>query len=249
MSRIVHNQPFGTPTWIDLAVTDLESAKAFYGTVFGWSFAAAEHGTSCLLRGLPVAGLRHVADRSEALHGWDVHLATDDCDDTARRVTAAGGTVLQAPHDVADLGRAAFAVDPAGGRFGLWQGKNHPGCRLVNEPDALVRSDLVTAHAATARAFYATVFGFTLDGNEDLPGLDFTFLRRPDGHEIGGVLGQADAPKSLWANTFEVADTDATLARARAAGAVSTPQEDTPYGRSATVTDPFGNEFSVIARP
>jgi hypothetical protein len=25
--------------------------------------------------------------------------------------------------------------------------------------------------------------------------------------------------------------------------------EDTPYGRSATLTDPFGVEYSIIARP
>jgi hypothetical protein len=36
-----------------------------------------------------------------------------------------------------------------------------------------------------ARAFYSAVFDFTLDGNPGLSGLDFTFRRRPDRHEIG----------------------------------------------------------------
>jgi predicted enzyme related to lactoylglutathione lyase len=217
--------------------------------VFGWEFATREHGTACLLHGLPVAGLRQVAQQADTGYGWSVHLATDDCDRTAKRVVAAGGTLLEGPHEVADLGRAAFAVDPTGARFGLWQGRAHPGCRLVNEPDTLVRNDLVTATAHSARAFYIGVFDFTLDGNDDLPGMDFTFLRRPDGHEVGGILGMADAPVSAWATTFEVADTDATVARARAAGGTSAAPEETPYGRSATLTDPFGTEFSVIARP
>jgi predicted enzyme related to lactoylglutathione lyase len=249
MSQVDRNQPLGTPTWIVLAVTDLRAAKAFYGAVFGWEFATTAGGTDCLLHGLPVAGLRQVTAQADAGHGWTVHLATDDCDGTAKRVASAGGTVLDAPHEVGDLGRAAVVVDPTGARVGLWQGRAHPGCRLVNEPGTLVRNDLVTAEANSARAFYTAVFDFTLDGNEDLPGSDFTFLRRPDGHEIGGILGLADAPGSAWGTAFEVADTDATVARVRVAGGTSAAPEDTPYVRSATITDPFGTEFTVGARP
>lgn len=92
------------------------------------------------------------------------------------------------------------------------------------------------------------MFGFTLDGNDDLPGADFTFLRRPDGKEIGGIFGSSDATSSAWATAFEVADTDALLERASRAGGVPGAAEDSPYGRFATLTDPFGTEFSVIAR-
>ncbi|MFJ2651458.1 VOC family protein [Streptomyces sp. NPDC087420] len=248
MSQVTQNQPLGTPTWIDLAVADLEGAKAFYGAVFGWDFTSGDLGTDCLVRGLPVAGLRQVADRADTSDSWTVHLATDNCDSTARRIADAGGKLIRAPHEVGDLGRAAAAVDPTGARFGLWQGRTHLGCRLVNEPDTLVRNDLVTADPGPARTFYTTVFDFTLDGNEDLPGVDFTFLRRPDGHEIGGILGLDTAPAPVWATTFEVADTDVTVARARSAGGTSTTPEDTAYGRSATLTDPYRTRFSVIAR-
>jgi predicted enzyme related to lactoylglutathione lyase len=54
-----------------------------------------------------------------------------------------------------------------------------------------------------------------------------------------------DATATGWNTTFEVADTDATLARASS----DVVPEDTPYGRSATLTDPFGVEYSIIARP
>ena len=33
--------PVGAPTWIDLATSDLEASKQFYGTVFGWTFESA----------------------------------------------------------------------------------------------------------------------------------------------------------------------------------------------------------------
>lgn len=237
MSEVNENQAPGTPTWLDLRVPDVAAAKDYYGTVFGWSFEDGELGTMCLLRGQPVAGMR------EGTGCWTVHLATDDCDATAKAVTAAGGTVTEEPHDVGDLGRAALATDPTGAVFGLWQGRTFPGCRLVNEPDTLVRNDLVTPDPQPARDFYTTVFEFTLDGNPDLPGFDFTFLRRPDGHEVSGIMGMPGT-KSAWSTCFEVADAHATLAKA-GGGTV----EETPYGHSATFRDPLGVELSIIARP
>jgi predicted enzyme related to lactoylglutathione lyase len=153
MSEVNENQPSGTPTWLDLHVPDVDVAKDYYGRVFGWSYTENELGVMCLLRGLPVAGLR------AGNGGWRVHLATDDCDATAKAIEAAGGTVAEAPHEVGDLGHAALVVDTVGVPFGLWQGRTFPGCRLVNEPDTLLRNDLVTSSPAQAREFYPEVFG------------------------------------------------------------------------------------------
>jgi uncharacterized protein len=253
MSDVTENQPDGTPTWIDLGVPDLDRAMAFYGPLFGWEFepgpAATGHYTTCRLRGRRVAAIAQDPDPAATRRWWNVYLATADCDATARRVTDAGGTLVQGPMDVMDQGRVALADDPVGARFGLWQGRAHVGAEVVNEPGSLVRNDLVTPTPEPARAFYAAVFGYTLDRNEDLPDFDFTFLRRPDGHEIGGVMGVPGAPRSAWSTTFEVADTDAVVERATAGGGSADAPQDFVYGRMATITDPFGAEFSVIARP
>ncbi|MFF0147859.1 hypothetical protein ATK36_5026 [Amycolatopsis sulphurea] len=235
MSSVDENQPFGTPVWIELTVPDLERTQRFYRAVFGWEF----DGGDCLYRGLPVAGL------TQGEHaGWTVYLATDDCDGTAEAITAAGGTVVVQPHEREDRGRTALAVDPTGARFGLWQGRSLPGCRLVNEAATLMRNDLVTPEPGRAREFYRTVFGFTLDGNEDLPGIDFTFLRRPDGHEIGGITGEPQAT-SAWGTLFLADDADSAAARGVEAGGETVSAVDTPYGRMVTVRDPFGTEFAV----
>ena len=253
MSDVTENQPDGTPTWIDLGVPDLDRATAFYGSLFDWEFetapAATGHYTTCLLRGRRVAAIAPDPDPDDTRRRWNVYLATADCDATARRVTDAGGTLVQGPMDIMDQGRVALADDPVGARFGLWQGRAHVGAEVVNEPGSLVRNDLVTPTPEPARAFYAAVFGFTLDRNEDLPDFDFTFLRRPDGHEIGGVMGVPGAPRSAWSTTFEVADADAVVERATAGGGSADAPQDFVYGRMATITDPFGAEFSVIARP
>jgi predicted enzyme related to lactoylglutathione lyase len=254
MSFVDTNQPNGTPTWIDLGIPDLERAMAFYGALFGWEFEVGPpetmRYTQCLLDGRQAAGLAENPDPDATAFWWNVYLATDDCDHTAKRITDAGGTLIQPPMDVMDQGRMAIAEDPVGAQFGLWQGRAHIGCQIVNQPGSLLRNDLVTPDPEPARAFYAAVFDFTLDGNPDLPDFDFTFLRRPDGYEIGGIMGVPGVPSSAWNTLFEVADTDAAVARATASGGSCTsPPEDFVYGRIATLNDPFGAEFSVGSRP
>jgi len=250
MSHVTSAQPHGTPTWIDLGIPDLDRAKSFYGAVFGWEFdtgsAESGHCTTALLDGRRVAAI--APDEGESEFWWNVYLAVDDCDAATEAVLAAGGSVAVEPVDVMTEGRMALVVDPVGAPFGLWQARDHIGCEVVNEPNSLVRNDLVTPTAEPARAFYASVFGFGLDRNEDLPEFDFTFLRRPDGHEVAGIFGSPEAVRSRWATTFEVADTDAALARVVAAGGKAGEASDMVYGRIATVTDPFGAEFSVITR-
>jgi predicted enzyme related to lactoylglutathione lyase len=245
------NQPLGTPTWIDLGVPELERALDFYGAVFGWQFEIGpeEFGryTMCFLRGRRVAALSEMQDPSTRGF-WQVYLATDDCDRTAERAREAGGTLLMEPMDVLGDGRMAVIRDPVGARFALWEGRAHHGAEAVNEPGTLVRNDLVTPDPAPAREFYAAVFDFTLDGNQDMPGFDFTFLRRPDGHEVGGIMG-APGSVSAWSTTFEVAGTDEAVRRALDHGGSSDGAQDFLYGRLATITDPFGAQFSVITRP
>jgi uncharacterized protein len=62
-------------------------------------------------------------------------------------------------------------------------------------------------------------------------------------------MGAPGAAESAWNTTFEAAGTDEVVERAVAAGGTSPGAEDSLYGRIATVTDPFGAEFSVITRP
>lgn len=254
MSFVTSSPPDGTPTWIDLGVPDLDRAKAFYRALFGWEFdtvggAEAMHYTFCLHKGRTAAALAVNPDPNAGDFWWTMYFATADCDATATRITDAGGTLVYPPMDILDQGRMALATDPVGAQFGLWQAATHVGCEIVNEPGALVRNDLVTATPEPARTFYQAVFDYTLDGNPDIPEYDFTFLRRRDGKEIGGILGDRSASTSRWATVFEVAGTDAVARAATAAGGTATTPEDAVYGRSSTITDPFGTEFSVIQRP
>ncbi len=251
MVEITSNAQTGTPTWVDLGIPDLARAKEFYGGLFGWQF---EEGppetmgyTMCLLRGQPVAAVIKNPDAEATSFWWNLYFATDDCDDTAKRITGAGGQIVMEPMDVMDQGRIAIVIDPTGAQFGLWQGRAHTGARLVNEPGAMTWNELVTPAADGARAFYPAVFDYTLEPMQN-PGVDYTVLRRPDGHPIGGIYGRPDAPSSSWVTYFAVEDTDAAVRQAvDAGGACLAEPMDSSYGRTATLLDPFGAEFRVVA--
>ncbi|WP_131741525.1 VOC family protein [Actinomadura roseirufa] len=249
MTHVTSNAPTGTPNWLDLGVPDIERAKTFYGTLFGWQYqdTGPETGNyhQCMLRGEPVAGMMKNPDEHATEFWWGVYFAADDCDEVVQRATDAGAKVVAPAYDVMDLGRAAILKDPQGAQFGLWEGRTHIGSRFVNEPGSLVWNDLVTSDADAARQFYTAVFGYRL---EAVPGdMDYTALRRPDGHYIGGVHGQPDTTSPSWISYFDVADADEAVRRVRAGGGtVDDEPRDSPYGRIAAVRDPFGVPFRVM---
>ncbi len=251
MVNITSNPPTGTPTWLDLGIPDIQRAKEFYGALFGWEFEEGppetEGYTMCLLRGQPVAAVMANPDPQATSFWWNLYFASDDCDGTAKHIADAGGQLVMAPMDVMDAGRMAIARDPAGAQFGLWQGRTHPGARIVDEPGSLAWNELRTPAAEAARTFYQAIFDYTLEPVQT-PDIDYTLLHRPDGHIVGGIHGVADARSSSWITYFQVDDTDAAARRiVDAGGTISGAPQDSPYGRIAAAEDPFGVEFHIVA--
>ena len=168
------------------------------------------------------------------------------------RGTRAAPSVITGPMDVLDQGRDGDHQEtPHGAQCGLWQAGAHIGCEIVNEPNALLRNDLVTAEPGPARVLLRR--GLRLHVGCQ-PGHARARLhvpaQSPDGHEIGGIAGDPKATKihvggpcSRWTTPMR------TARRAVDAGGTSAEPYDMIYARVANITDPFGTEFSVITRP
>jgi uncharacterized glyoxalase superfamily protein PhnB len=116
---------------------------------------------------------------------------------------------------------------------------------------------LVVRDARAALAWYADVFGARTVGDPYLDGdrighaeleLDGASLYLADAYPEYGNIAPDPAAGHSVALHLEVADTDATVARAVAAGAtIVRPPEDQAYGaRSATLLDPFGHRWSIM---
>ncbi len=246
----------GTPCWIDLMTTDQAAAREFYGRLFGWHIEVGgeetgEYGMASV-DGRDVAGIGGMMGMDHP-PVWNTYLATGDADATSKVAEGAGGTVLSPAMDVGEFGRMAFAQVPSGGVFGYWQTGTHIGVQRANEPGALTWNEFLTRDYAGAKEFFAEVFGYTyteIGDPSDPSGFKYSTIE-VDGKTVGG-LGElpADVPAAVpphWGSYFEVADCDATVAKAlELGGSVTRPAADMPFGRHAGLADPQGALFSVI---
>lgn len=243
----------GTISWVDLQTPDLDGARRFYGALLGWTFTGGDASTGSYtyahVRGRRAAGMIPLRPGSSFPPAWSVYVAVDDAERTARAVVEAGGTVVVPPTDAGPSGRMAFFADPAGARFGVWQGKQHQGAQVVDEDGALVWNEVYARDAAKARAFYRRVFALT-EQRLDAPDIDYWTLRKDGETAFGAMQIPAQWPAeepSRWNTYFAVADADATAAKAiELGGKAPAPGFDTPYGRMAMLHDPFGASFCVI---
>lgn len=115
-----NSQVHHTIDYIELGVTDLPAAKAFYAGAFGWEFN--DYGPD-------YSGIRSAAGDGEVgglnpggptgPGGALVLLFSDDLDATVAAVEAAGGTVVDGPYDFPGGRRFTFA-DPSGNVLGVW---------------------------------------------------------------------------------------------------------------------------------
>jgi uncharacterized protein len=248
----------GSPCWIDLASSDPEQAKAFYGALFGWQAetSSEEFGNSSgdytifTKDGLPIAGLVPNT-RGQYPDAWSTYLASEDIAATARAVTDAGGQVLVQPRQVGAQGSMAAFRDPGGALVCAWQPEVHQGFGLSAEAGAPCWFELLATDYAAAVAFYARAFGWKPQTMSDSEEFRYT-LNSPYQDSTAGIF---DARGSLpagatshWLVYLGAPDTDDAVQRVQdLGGTVRRPPWDSPYGRLAQIADPAGAVFMLIS--
>jgi uncharacterized protein len=140
-ARIVNEH--GALNFNGLNTRDVDGAKAFYGSVFGWTTLAIDAGEMWTLPGYGdhleqghpglrkmiadmggppgfedvVASINPIpADQSETPPHWSVTFGVDDADAVASKARELGGTVIAGPLD-APWSRLAVIDDPQGATF------------------------------------------------------------------------------------------------------------------------------------
>ena len=106
--------------YVELNVTDLAAARAFYESAFDWRFN--DYGPTYAGIRAPsgdgeVGGLN--AERAPTPGGPLVLLYSDDLDATVVAVETAGGRVTEGPYEFPGGRRFHFA-DPSGNVLGVW---------------------------------------------------------------------------------------------------------------------------------
>lgn len=238
----------GIPSWVDLATPDLDTAQEFYRALFGWEYedVGSDMGPYVMAskRGLVAAGIGAAPEGQPSV--WSTYLAVDDAQATLAKIVGAGGSTILDCMDVPG-GRLAFAADPTGAVFGIWEAGDHFGAAIVNEHGSLNWNELTTDDLDTALPFYEEVFGYRMDETNP-PGGPYWVLR-VDGRGVAGAMAPPapDLP-NYWGIYFAVDDAHAAIETAIEAGGskVYGPMEMAGVGTFAGVADPFGAHFTVI---
>jgi uncharacterized protein len=256
MANIDKHAP-GSFCWIELATTDQNAAKRFYGRLFAWEASDTPIGpgeayTIFKLGGCDVAGAytMRAEQRSTGMPpNWMLYVAVNSADEAAGRASALGGKICMAPFDVFDLGRMAVLQDPTGAAISVWQAKRHTGTGVTGEKGTLCWADLSTPDPDTATHFYSELFGWKMErGDKDPSG----YLHIKNGEQfIGGIppvqYRNPNTPPH-WLAYFEIADCDSITATAKNLGAKTymEPMTMENVGRWSVMADPQGAVFAAF---
>lgn len=235
----------GTFSWAELVTSDADAAKAFYTTLFGWSYNDVPIGESQIYSmavrdGKTVAAL-FAGDRPPH---WGCYFSVASVEESTAKAKELGANVMAEPFDVMDAGRMSVFADPTGAIASLWEARNSVGAQLVNQAGALTWCDLLTRDADAAEAFYGGLFGWTF---EAIPGGQGYRVIKNGERSNGGIqpLETPETPPS-WMPYFGHEDLGRLLGEIDGLGGrVFNGPIQMPQGSIAVLGDPQGAAFAV----
>jgi uncharacterized protein len=245
----------GTFCWADLGSPDAAAAKRFYTALFSLTAEDRPMGPGAFYTMLTVDG-RSVAalyQQEPAPAGttpqWLSYISVASVNESAQRAKGLGGAVLMDAFDVLDVGRMAMVQDPTGAVVALWEPRRHAGAGLAGEPNAICWNELATTDTERAGAFYASLFGWSIETRPMGAGTYTTFT--DSGAPRGGMMSIAPEWGPVpphWKVYFAVTDCEGQTTLAQSlGGTVRLPPTDAAgVGRYSVLADPHGAVFAVI---
>ena len=249
----------GKVIFAELVTPDLATAKAFYGTLFGWNFKDIEGDglkyAEASLDGRPVAGLiqKDIPPSERRQPAWLTEIAVRDVDAARNTALQHGAKVLFEPHDVPALGRKAVLADPQGAVFALLASSSGDPPDLLADPGEWIWSSLIARDPDTDAAFYQAVFDyevFDLAAGEPIQHL----LLAADNYaraSVNSLPVERPDEHPHWVNFIRVTDAAKTAAAVLAHGGrvLVEPRPDRHGGKIALVADPAGAVFGLLEWP
>lgn len=126
MKEIKHHQPSNF-SWNDLLTSDADSAKKFYGELFGYTAVDTPAGTDMVytmlnLQNKAAAALYQMSPEmgmGDMPSHWIPYFSVEDCDESLKKAQEVGATVNQSATDIPGTGRFSVLQDPQGAVFAI----------------------------------------------------------------------------------------------------------------------------------
>jgi uncharacterized protein len=253
----IDQHPAGAFCWIELATSDQNAAKNFYGALFGWKaddspMGPGEFYTIFRLEGKDAAAgytLRPDQKSQGVPPHWMPYITVENADQAADKAKQLGGTVIMPAFDVMEAGRMAVIQDPTGAYFCVWQAGKNIGIGIAGVHGTLCWADLSTPDVKRASEFYSKLFGWQImPGENDKSG----YLHIKNGEQfIGGIPPAEHRQQGVpphWLAYFWVDDVAVSTAKAKSLGAnvYMGPMKIENVGDMSVIADPQGAVFAIF---
>lgn len=120
----------GEFVWNELATTNVQKAKDFYGNVFGWTFVDSKTGemTYTIIKkdDREFAGIWAIppAQQNEIPPHWLAYILVENLDKSLEKARSNGAMLVKPVQKVGTMGIFAVIKDPSGAHLALWQNLN-----------------------------------------------------------------------------------------------------------------------------
>lgn len=123
------NQPkLGQFCWTELAASNVQAAKNFYGKVFGWKFREDNIGGMPYTmfkagEGNEIGGIWKIPEgqEKEIPPHWMSYILVENLEESIDKAVKNGAIIIKPAMNVGDFGRMAIIRDPVGAHIALWQ--------------------------------------------------------------------------------------------------------------------------------
>lgn len=238
---------YGQFVWREMLCPDVAKAKAFYGELFGWTFADMPMGPftyTIVKKGDKQVGGIMPSTPQMGPPAWMSYVSVEDADEIVRVAKANGGQLPMDVQSAPGVGRFAVLNDPTGGWVGFLQGESAGDAPGMPGAGEFCWETLNTTDIEKAKAFYTTLFGWTAAGG---PGGNMTVMSAESTQVADFEPVQPGMP-SHWLAHVVVEKLEAARERAEKLGAkIFVPVIDIPQvGRICIIQDPIGAVISLF---
>jgi predicted enzyme related to lactoylglutathione lyase len=240
--------------WFELVSGDVETAKQFYGRLFGWEFRKV--GPTQIQyhlisnRGTRIGGIVYDPDMQASAKAaqWIGFISIADPDRLATFVISEGGEVVIPPGRVGDLGRYLVFKDPQGALLGGLKSFSGAPPDELPLPGAWIWMELWATDPPKAAEFYKELAGYRVfqDTGSEQPD---HYILVSSGVARATVIPILDDELSpFWLPYVRVENLSQALDRAKQAGGtlLIKPEPDIIEGKIAILADPTGGMFALL---